>query len=200
MNKRLNIAIVGGSLSGYGGGAPRSMAVHAKALLTQDTGVTIFAGFSKKYPLTSEQFGLDDIEIIASRLWGPSVLGMNVKALYALYRRAKDFDVIHLNGHWNFTTFIGASIAKLRKVPYVITTRGHLGKYDFEHLWLLKKFLFPLMEIPNIRGAALMHVCSEWEKKDSMRALKYAKKNCQNSKCSRLLKTASNPRKNRSPQ
>ncbi|VGO12281.1 D-inositol 3-phosphate glycosyltransferase [Pontiella desulfatans] len=176
MSKGLNIALVGGSLSGYAGGAPRSLAVHAKALHGQGTGVTIFAGFSKKYPLTPEQFGLDGIEVVASRLWGPSVLGLNVKALGMLFKRAREFDVIHLNGHWNFTTFIGATIAKIRKVPYVITVRGHLGKYDFEHLRPLKKILFPTMEMPNIKGAALMHVCSEWEKTDSMRALKFAKR------------------------
>lgn len=168
--------MVGGSLSGYAGGAPRSLAVHAKALHDQGISVTIFAGFSKKYPLTTEQFGLDGIEVVASCLWGPSVLGLNVKALVSLFKRAREFDVIHLNGHWNFTTFIGATISKLWKVPYVITVRGHLGRYDFEHLRPLKKILFPTMEIPNIKGSALMHVCSDWEKKDSMRALKYAQR------------------------
>lgn len=176
MNEHMKIALVGGSLSGYAGGAPRSLAVHARAIHAQDITVTIFAGFSKKYPLTAKQFGLDGIEIVASRLWGPSVLGLNVKALWSLFKRAPEFDAIHLNGHWNFTTFIGASIAKIRKKPYVITVRGHLGKYDFAHLRLLKLFLFPLMEIPNISGAALMHVCSEWERTDSMRGLKHAKR------------------------
>lgn len=176
MKEKLNIAIVGGSLSGYAGGAPRSMATHAAALQTQDIAVTLYVGYSRKYPLTTEQFQLDGVEIVASRLWGPSVLGLNLGALRQLWKRANECDVIHLNGHWNFTTFIGATIARLRKVPYAITTRGHLGKYDFEHLRFLKLFLYPFMEIPNIRGAALMHVCSEWEKTDSMRALKHARK------------------------
>ncbi|MDF7825663.1 glycosyltransferase [Pontiellaceae bacterium B12227] len=176
MKNDLNIAVVGGSLSGYAGGAPRSMATHAAALASQNIRVTIFAGYSKKYPLTKEQFKLDGVDVVASSLWGPSVLGLNVSALWQLFKRAKEYDVIHLNGHWNFTTFIGATIAKLRKIPYAITTRGHLGKYDFEHLRFLKIILFPLMEIPSIRGATLMHVCSEWEKTDSMRALKHAQR------------------------
>jgi len=176
MKTNLKIAVVGGSLSGYGGGAPRSMASHAAALKTQGIEVTIYAGYSKKYPLTPAQFNIEGIETVTSPLWGPSVLGFAVKMLWILYRRANEYDVIHLNGHWNLTTFLGALISRIRKVPYVITVRGHLGKYDFKHLWFLKLFLYPLMEIPNIRHAALMHVCSEWERQDSQRALAHAKK------------------------
>jgi len=172
----MHIAIVGGSLSGFGGGAPRSMALHAKALETQGIKVSIFTGYSKKYPLTPDLFGVEKFDITASRLLGPSVLGLALKSLFKLAQRSSEFDVIHLNGHWNLTTFIGALIARFNKVPYVITARGHLGTYDFKHLWFLKLFLYPLMEITNIKHAALIHVCSNWEQSDSARALKHADK------------------------
>ncbi len=175
-SKQLRVAIVTGSLSGHAGGGPRSTAIHAKALTENGVIVTIFAGHSRKYPLTPDLFGVDHLDIVASRLWGPSVLGLCVGALFSLFRRAHEFDVIHLNGHWNFTTYIAAIIARVRGIPYVITARGHLGTYDFTHLWFLKLFLYPLMEIPNIRHAALMHVCSDWEQRDSARALSHARR------------------------
>ena len=175
-NRQLQVAIVSGSLSGYAGGAPRSIALHAQALNTQNIKVSIFTGYSRKYPLTPELFGVQNYDIMASRLWGPSVLGLALKSLYTLARRAREYDIIHLNGHWNLTTFIGAAIARINRVPYVITTRGHLGTYDFKHLWFLKLFLYPFMEIPNLKHAACVHVCSDWEQHDSQRALKHAKK------------------------
>ena len=173
-SRPLQIAIVGGSLSSKGGGAPRSMALHAKSLTTQNIKVSIFTGYSSKYPLTPDIFGVQDLDIVASKLWGPSVLGLALKSLFALSRRTHEFDVIHLNGHWNLTTFIGAMIARIHKVPYAITARGHIGTYDFKHLWFLKLILYPLMEIPNIKHAALEHVCSTWEQQDSARALSHA--------------------------
>ena len=166
-----SIAIVTGSLSGYAGGAPRSTANHAKALQTQGIDVTIFTGFSRKYPLTPDHFDLGNCEIVPARLLGPSVLGLAVGALWKLWRRAREFDVIHLNGHWNLTTFIGSRIARARRVSYVITTRGHLGRYDFRRYPVLKFFLYRLLERPNIRGATRMHVCSDWELEDSRAAL-----------------------------
>lgn len=170
-DKSLRIAIVTGSLSGHAGGGPRSTAIHATALQTAGIGVTIFTGFNRKYPLTPDHFNLRNCEIVSSRLIGPTVLGLAIGALWTLFHRAREFDVIHMNGHWNLTTFLAARIARVRGIPYVITTRGHLGTYDFARYPLLKFLLYHFMEKSNIRHAALMHVCSDWELRDSKRAL-----------------------------
>jgi len=169
------IAIITGCLSGTGGGAPRSAAMQARALQSEGACVTLFTGFNRRFPLTPEQFDLRGCEIVASRLIGPTVLGLAVIALLSLRRRAREFDFIHLNGAWNLTTFIASRIARGYGVPYIITTRGHLGTYDFKHYPLIKFLLFHLLERRNIRDAERMHVCSEWELRDSSKALTNAR-------------------------
>jgi len=57
--------------------------------------VTLFTGFNRRFPLTPEQFDLRGCEIVASRLIGPTVLGLAVIALLSLRRRAREFDFIH---------------------------------------------------------------------------------------------------------
>ncbi|MDZ8119825.1 glycosyltransferase family 4 protein [Pontiella agarivorans] len=175
MESRFKIAIVGGSLSTYGGGAPRSMAQQATVLTEQGHHVELFVGFSRKYPLTQEQFSCRETPVNASVLWGPSVLGLFPRALFKLWKRAGEFDFIHLNGAWNLTTVLGALIARSRKTPYIITMRGHFGEYHFRRMPSLKKLIFRIFEKTNIRHACAMHATAQWEVETSAMALQYAR-------------------------
>ena len=173
--ERFRIAIVGGCLSSHGGGAPRSVAQQARSLLSH-ADVTLYAGFSKTFPFTPEELGIENIRTRVSRLWGPSVLGFFPKALFQLWEEAREFDIIHLNGAWNLTTFFGSLIATLRGTPYVISCRSHYGDYHFSRLAPLKKLLFATLERFNIRHAYALHVTSDWEKKTSHRAVSLARR------------------------
>ncbi|MEI6890997.1 MAG: glycosyltransferase [Pontiella sp.] len=174
MNRQYTIAIVGGSLSTYGGGAPRSIAQQATTLYETGHHVELFVGYSKKYPLTQDQFSCKKCKVNASKLWGPSVLGLFPGALYRLWKTAKSFDFIHLNGAWNLTTFLGACISRHRNVPYVITMRGHFGEYHFHRKPLLKKILFRTLETSNIKHACAMHATAQWEVQTSRSPLSNA--------------------------
>lgn len=171
-----NIAIVGGCLSSHGGGAPRSIAQQAKSLKKGGQKVTIFAGCSEKYPFTPDELGLQNLSTRISPLWGPSVLGLFPGALLKLWKEAKQFDLIHLNGAWNLTTFLGALIARSRKTPYIISCRSHYGDYHFSRLAPLKKILFQLLEKLSIRHAYALHVTADWEEKTSWRAVQVSKR------------------------
>ena len=162
MNSNYNIAIVGGCLSSHGGGAPRSMASQANALAAQGIRTTFFAGYSERYPLTPEQLHISS-EVVASPLWGPSVLGLMPRALHQLAKRASEFDYIHLNGAWNLTSYIAARIAVRHGVPYIISGRSHYGAYHYSRVRLIKPLLYRLIEAYKIRHAAAIHVTSEWE-------------------------------------
>ncbi len=161
-----NVAIVGGSLSAQGGGAPRSMASQANALATQGVKSTFFAGLSRRYPLTPDQLHISS-EVVASQLWGPSVLGLAPRALHQLANRAEEFDFIHLNGAWNLTSFLGAAIAIRHHVPYIISGRSHYGEYHYSRFGALKPILYRLLEKYKIRHAAAIHVTSNWEEQTS---------------------------------
>ena len=92
-----------------------------------------------------------------------------------LWRDAKGYDFFHLNGAWNLTTFFAALIARNKKVPYIISMRGHLGEYHFKRMPLLKKVLFATLEKHNIKHALAMHATAQWEVETSAKALKFAK-------------------------
>ncbi len=175
-NKTFNyrIAIVGGSLSVMGGGAPRSMAQQAASLLSVGCKVTFFVGDSRKYPLTIDQFDIAGCEVVHSKLWGPSLLGFFPVALVKLCFRLKSFDAVHLNGAWNFNTFMMTRIARLMKVPCYVTTRGHYSEYHHDRMPVVRKVLYWLMERGNLRYATAMHVTANWEKRTSDRYLKEA--------------------------
>jgi len=169
------IAIVGGSLSAQGGGAPRSMAQQAAVLVEQGCFVTFFVGESRKYPLAIEQFDVAACEVVHSRLWGPSILGFFPVALLKLCFQLKTFDVIHLNGAWNFNTFLMSRMARLLNVPCFITTRGHYSEYHHQRMPRVRKLLYGLMERGNLRNATAMHTTASWEQKTSARYLSQAR-------------------------
>lgn len=170
------VAIVGGCLSSHGGGVPRSMAQQACALQQVGCKVSLFSGFSKQYPFTPDQLGIENIPSYVSRLWGPSILGLFPGALFQLWKHAESFDLIHLNGAWSLTTFLAGLIAHFKKTPYVISCRSHYGDYHFSRLPKLKKILFHTLEKLNIRNAYALHVTADWEEKTSWKAVRLAQR------------------------
>jgi len=174
MKKSYHIAIVGGCLSSHGGGAPRSMAQQARALIKNSCQVTLFAGKNSHFPYTPRELDIASIPSHVSPLWGPSVLGFFPQALYALWKTAPQLNLIHLNGAWNLTTWIAARIARHHNVPYIISGRSHYGAYHFSRMPLIKKIIFQLMEKSNLRHAHALHLTTDWEIETSQKAVKYA--------------------------
>jgi len=169
--KKLKIAIFSSMLSGAGGGAPRSAAVQAGALADSGADVTVFTGYSRKYPLTPEAFPLGRAKVVASKSWGPAALGLNVGSFLSFYRQCRSFDIVHVNMGWNLNTFIASRIARHFGVPYIYSLRSHMGEYHFRRFRFLKPVLFDLFEKRNIRDAFAVHVTADWESETSARAI-----------------------------
>ena len=169
------VAVVSPYLSGVGGGAPRSAAMHAYSLQLNGVHVTLFAGFCREYPLTLEIFPLDDCEVVASRIIGPSVLGVCPSALAQLARRAHEFDFIQVNMAWNLNTFLASRIALRNSVPYIFSLRSHLGEYHFSRIRWLKPWLYRLLERRNVMDSLAVHVTSDWEITTSKQAIQGAR-------------------------
>jgi glycosyltransferase involved in cell wall biosynthesis len=175
-DKKYDIAIVGMMLSSQGGGMPRSMAQQAKLMATAGHKVTLYVGDSKAMPYTPERFYLhESITVNVSKSIGFWGLGLIPKTLWKLYKNAPQHDVIHLNGVWNFTTFFGAVISKIRKTPSIISCRSHYGDYHFTRMPLLKQLLFHTMERINLWCVYGIHITADWEEETSWRAAKRAK-------------------------
>ncbi len=53
--------------------------------------------------------------------------------LKALWQNARSFDLIHIHAWWNLVSILSAIIALRRRVPVVISPRGTLSAYSFQH-------------------------------------------------------------------
>lgn len=53
--------------------------------------------------------------------------------LKTLWRTAKQYDVIHIHAWWNLVSVFSAVIALWRRVPVIISPRGTLSAYSFQH-------------------------------------------------------------------
>ncbi|WP_372846078.1 glycosyltransferase [Pontiella sp.] len=174
--RKYDIAIVGMMLSSQGGGMPRSMAQQAKLMAAAGHKVTLYIGDSKAMPYTPERFYLhESITVHVSKSIGFWGLGLIPKTLWKLYKNAPQHDVIHLNGVWNFTTFFGAVISKMRKKPALISCRSHYGDYHFTRMPALKQVLFHTMEKINLWCVYGIHITADWEEETSWRAARRAK-------------------------
>ncbi|MCO5936051.1 glycosyltransferase [Mucilaginibacter sp. RB4R14] len=51
--------------------------------------------------------------------------------LKALWKRAKEFDVIHIHAWWNLVSVLSCAIALAKGVPVILSPRGTLSNYSF---------------------------------------------------------------------
>ncbi len=63
---------------------------------------------------------------------GADKLGVSVKAVWWLVRRAGDYDVIHLHGVWGLNLLAGLAAARARHVPVFVTPHESLTTIDIE--------------------------------------------------------------------
>ncbi len=174
--RKYDIAIIGMMLSSKGGGMPRSMAQQAKIMAAAGHKVTLYIGDSKAMPFTPKDFYLpESIVVHCSKSIGFWGFGIIPKTWWALYRNTKRHDVLHINGVWNFTTFVAGIIARLRKTPAIISCRCHYGDDHFTRMPVLKQILFHTMEKINLRNVHGIHITADWEEETSWRAAQRAK-------------------------
>jgi glycosyltransferase involved in cell wall biosynthesis len=53
--------------------------------------------------------------------------------LLHLWKKARDYDVIHIHAWWNLVSVLGCLVATLKKVPVVVSPRGTLSNYSFSN-------------------------------------------------------------------
>ncbi len=155
---------------------PRSMAQQAKIIAAAGHKVTLYIGDSKAMPYTPKDFYLPEtITVHCSKSIGFWGFGLIPKTWKQLYKNASKHDVIHINGVWNFTTFVAGIIARLRKTPAIISCRCHYGDDHFTRMPILKQVLFHTMEKINLRNVHGIHITADWEEETSWRAAQRAK-------------------------
>lgn len=92
------------------------------------------------------------------------------RLLIWLFRNARDFDVIHFHAVFSFPTTIGMMVARYRKVPYIVRTIGQLNEWCLSQSRLKKKIMLSIVEKSNLEKAVCVHVTSEIERMDIIKA------------------------------
>jgi glycosyltransferase involved in cell wall biosynthesis len=83
--------------------------------------------------------------------------------LLYLLKNTNSNSVLHFNEIWNFSALIPYVIAKYKKIPYVVSTRGVLSDACLQSSSLRKKIANVLFVRRMLTGANAIHVTSEDE-------------------------------------
>lgn len=86
-----------------------------------------------------------------------------------LWQNVRNYDVVHIHALFSPVSSLAATIARLKRVPYVLRPLGTLDPADLRKKRQLKQLYAALLERPNIAGAAALHFTSEQEAKVSHR-------------------------------
>jgi glycosyltransferase involved in cell wall biosynthesis len=82
----------------------------------------------------------------------------------ALARRMREFDLLHTHMMWSFPGIVASRVARVRRVPYVITPHGSLDPWSLQQRpWMKRAFLLA-SENHTLREAALVHFTAEAER------------------------------------
>ena len=84
-------------------------------------------------------------------------------------RNRFDWDVVHINGVWNWPYHQIASIAYKRGVPVVWSPHGSLTPWALHHKWLKKQIAWHVYQKRDLQRASLLHVTAQSEVKDMRR-------------------------------
>jgi glycosyltransferase involved in cell wall biosynthesis len=86
-----------------------------------------------------------------------------------LSQNANNYDLAHIHALFSPVSTFAATIARQKKLPYILRPLGTLDPADLQKKKLLKKLYGSLLEKPNLAAAAGIHFTSEEEAKVSER-------------------------------
>lgn len=86
-----------------------------------------------------------------------------------LAAHAQDFDIAHIHALFSPISTAAATVARSRRLPYLLRPLGTLDPADLRKKRWLKQIYGRLLERPNLAGAAAVHFTSDQEAKISER-------------------------------
>ena len=96
-------------------------------------------------------------KLIYKKYWGPSNFTFSFSMIFWLLKNASKYDLVVLQGVWNFPFIISAFFARLFDVPYVIFPHGSLYKETvFLKSSLTKKWMYFLTVKKMLKSARLI--------------------------------------------
>lgn len=86
-----------------------------------------------------------------------------------LFNHAQNYDVAHIHALFSPVSTAAATVARIKKLPYILRPLGTLDPADLRKKSFLKQIYGYLLEKPNLAGAAAVHFTSDQECKVSER-------------------------------
>ncbi|WP_107826669.1 XrtY-associated glycosyltransferase XYAG1 [Mucilaginibacter yixingensis] len=83
-----------------------------------------------------------------------------------LWQTVKQFDVVHIHAWWNLVSMFSALVALLRRVPVVVSPRGTLSCYTFQHRNSLVKSLFHQLIAQRLLKRTIIHTTAAMEQQN----------------------------------
>lgn len=101
-------------------------------------------------------------------LYLPTIVGWREHIGYSVYLKKtleadNSTDIYHIQGLWQYTSYIAASMARKRNKPYVITLRGMLYPQALEKSGIVKKLALLFYQRRQLQEAACVQVTCEEE-------------------------------------
>jgi glycosyltransferase involved in cell wall biosynthesis len=76
---------------------------------------------------------------------------------------AQDADILHTHGLWQHPSWVALGWKRQRQRPHVVSVRGMLEPWAWEHRAWKKRPMWKMFEKRNLESAALLHATSEQE-------------------------------------
>lgn len=176
MAKALKILQIVPSISLVYGGPSQMVRGLSRALANQDTEVTVLTtdsnGDEGQAPLDvplGQPVETDGYHTIYFRCAPFRRYKFSLPLLQWLQRYGADYDIAHIHALFSPVTSAAATVARWRKLPYILRPLGTLDPADLAKKKQFKQIYAALLERPNIQGAAALHFTSDQEAKVSER-------------------------------
>ncbi len=170
INSPLRVLQVIPSISLVYGGPSQMVLGLSAALATQGVEVTIVTtdanGDQHQDPLQvplQQPIHQDGYEIIYFRCTPFRRYKFSLALWWWLWSHIQDYDVVHIHALFSPVSTGAASIARRRRVPYILRPLGTLDPLDLQKKKIFKQIYGWLWERPNLQGAAAIHFTSQQE-------------------------------------
>ena len=176
MNNQLRILQIVPSISLIYGGPSQMVLGLSKALANQGVDVTLLTtnsnGDTGQPPLDvplEKPIKQDGYQIIYFRCSPFRRYKFSLNLLRWLASNAHQYDLAHIHALFSPVSTAAATIARYYSLPYILRPLGTLDPADLRKKQRIKQIYGPLLEKPNLAGAAAVHFTSEQESKISER-------------------------------